>query len=236
MRGIQKHLLEIPTQEELRAQRDRADVAEAERILAAPTLSVSVDSPEEGFGETIEIGVDVTHHLTVTLAIFLASTVVMRLAQNEEAMHGIQEHLLDMATQEELRAMRDRADVAEIMAAPTVFVSVDSSKESFRETIKIGIDVTHYLPVTSAVFLASTVVMRLAKNGEAMRGIQEYLLEMPTQEELRALRDRADVVEAEGATLRATIRTMGVFKMSLHNRMRDKRHTHNEIERQLDLV
>nr|GEV53197.1 hypothetical protein [Tanacetum cinerariifolium] len=118
----------------------------------------------------------------------------------------------------------------------TVFVSVDSSKESFRETIKIGIDVTHYLPVTLAVFLASTVVMRLTKKGEAMRGIQEHLLEMPTQEELRALRDRADVVEVEGATLRATIRTMGVFKMSLRNRMRDKRHTRNEIECQLDLV
>nr|GFA81956.1 hypothetical protein [Tanacetum cinerariifolium] len=91
------------------------------------------------------------------------------------------------------------------MAAPTISFSVDSSEESFGETIEIGVDVTHHFPITSAVFLASTVVMRLAQNGEAMRGIQNHLLEMPTQEELRAQRDRADVAEAERATLRPTI-------------------------------
>ncbi|GKG45762.1 hypothetical protein Tco_0498208, partial [Tanacetum coccineum] len=62
------------------------------------------------------------------------------------------------------------------------------------------------------------------------------LLEMPTQEELRALRDRADVVEAEKATLRATSRSMRAVEMSLRNRMRDERQTHIEIEGQLVLV
>ncbi|GKA55298.1 hypothetical protein Tco_0754247 [Tanacetum coccineum] len=65
--------------------------------------------------------------------------------------------------------------------------------------------------------------MRLAQHREAIRGIQEHLLEMPTQEELRALRDRADVVKAERNTLRATIRTMGqsrrVFEERIQSRM-----------------
>ncbi|GKE85266.1 hypothetical protein Tco_1559008, partial [Tanacetum coccineum] len=54
-------------------------------------------------------------------------------------------------------------------------------------------------------------------------GIHDHLLEMPTQEELRALRDRADVVKAERNTLRATIRTMGqsrrVFEELTQSRM-----------------
>ncbi|GJY60336.1 hypothetical protein Tco_0460993 [Tanacetum coccineum] len=55
-------------------------------------------------------------------------------------------------------------------------------------------------------------------------------------EELRALRDRVDVAEAESASLRATIRTMGVVKTILHNRIRGERQTRIEIERQLASV
>nr|GEW11567.1 hypothetical protein [Tanacetum cinerariifolium] len=79
------------------------------------------------------------------------------------------------------------------------------------------------MPVTSVIFPASTVVMRLAQHGEAIPGIQEHLLEVPIQEELRALRDRVEVAEAEMATLCATIRSMGAVETSLRNRMRDKR-------------
>nr|GEW45206.1 hypothetical protein [Tanacetum cinerariifolium] len=46
------------------------------------------------------------------------------------------------------------------------------------------------MPITSAIFPASTVVMRLAQHEEAIPGIQKHLLEVPIQEELRALRDR----------------------------------------------
>ncbi|GJS57004.1 hypothetical protein Tco_0651788, partial [Tanacetum coccineum] len=46
--------------------------------------------------------------------------------------------------------------------------------------------------------------MRLAQHREAIWGIQEHLLEVPIQEELRALRDRVEVAEAKRATLRAT--------------------------------
>ncbi|GJU92281.1 hypothetical protein Tco_1304704 [Tanacetum coccineum] len=82
----------------------------------------------------------------------------------------------------------------------------DQSKESFGDTINIGVDVTHPMPVTSVIFPASTIVMRLAQHREAMWGIQEHLLEVPIQEELRALRDRVEVVKAKRATLRATVR------------------------------
>ncbi|GJV07976.1 hypothetical protein Tco_1345632 [Tanacetum coccineum] len=79
-------------------------------------------------------------------------------------------------------------------------------------------------------------MMRLDQHGEAIRGIQEHLLEVPIQEELRALRDRLDVAKAERASLRATVRTMGAFDMVLRNRMRDERQTRIEIECQLALV
>ncbi|GJX34577.1 hypothetical protein Tco_0246134 [Tanacetum coccineum] len=55
-------------------------------------------------------------------------------------------------------------------------------------------------------------------------------------EELRALRDRVDVAEAESASLRATIRTIGAVEMVLRNRMRDERQTRIEIELQLASV
>ncbi|GKG37667.1 hypothetical protein Tco_0456890, partial [Tanacetum coccineum] len=122
-----------------------------------------------------------------------------------------------------------------VMDALAVSVYADSSEESFEDTIKIGVDVTHHVPVTSAVFPAETVVIRLAEHGEAIQGIQEHLLEMLTQEELRALRDEEDISKAERATLRATIRTMGAVKMSLYNRIRDERQARIEIERKLAL-
>ncbi|GKD94836.1 hypothetical protein Tco_1374673, partial [Tanacetum coccineum] len=99
-----------------------------------------------------------------------------------------------------------------VMVAPTVSIYVDSSEESFKDTIDIRVDVTHPVPVASAVFPAATIV------------------------ELRALRDRIEIAEVEKATLRATIRTMGAVETSLRNRIRDERQTRIEIERQLALI
>nr|GEU73606.1 hypothetical protein [Tanacetum cinerariifolium] len=79
-------------------------------------------------------------------------------------------------------------------------------------------------------------MMRLDQHGKAIQDIHEHLLEVPIKEELRALRDRLDVVEAERATLRATVKTMGAVKMVLHYCMRDERQTRIEIERQLASV
>ncbi|GJX35995.1 hypothetical protein Tco_0247552, partial [Tanacetum coccineum] len=93
-----------------------------------------------------------------------------------------------------------------VMAAPTIPVSVDSFEGSSKDTIDIGVDVIHPVPVTSVVFPAATVVRTLARHGKVIRGIQERLLEMPTQrleeieEELMALRERANRAETEGVT------------------------------------
>ncbi|GJR90536.1 reverse transcriptase domain-containing protein [Tanacetum coccineum] len=59
--------------------------------MAAPTVSVSADSPEESFGDTIEIEMDVIHPVPVTAAFFPASTVVMRLAEHEEDIQDMAE-------------------------------------------------------------------------------------------------------------------------------------------------
>ncbi|GKC05265.1 hypothetical protein Tco_0996875 [Tanacetum coccineum] len=57
--------------------------------------------------------------------------------------------------------------------------------------------------------------MTLAQHGEAIWGIQEHFLEVPIQEELRDLRDKVDVAEAESASLRVMIRTMGAVETVL---------------------
>nr|GEZ29771.1 hypothetical protein [Tanacetum cinerariifolium] len=56
-----------------------------------------------------------------------------------------------------------------VMVALAISVSADSLEESFRDTIEIDVDVTHPVPVTLAVFSASTVMMRLDQHGVAIR-------------------------------------------------------------------
>nr|GEU53219.1 reverse transcriptase domain-containing protein [Tanacetum cinerariifolium] len=82
-----------------------------------------------------------------------------------------------------------------IVAAPTISVSADYPKE----------------------ILGIRLIL------EAIRGIHEHLVEAPIHEELRAMRDRVEIAEAERATLRAKIRTTGAVDMSLRNRMKDER-------------
>ncbi|GKA55067.1 hypothetical protein Tco_0754016 [Tanacetum coccineum] len=122
------------------------------------------------------------------------------------------------------------------MVAPTILVSTDSFERSFGDTIDIGVDVIHPLPVALVVFPVAIVMMTLAQHGEEIRGIQEHLLEVPIQEELRALRDRVYVSEVESDSMCATIRTMGTVEMVLRYCMRDERQTRIEIERQLASV
>ncbi|GJW76936.1 hypothetical protein Tco_0138618 [Tanacetum coccineum] len=122
------------------------------------------------------------------------------------------------------------------MDAPTILVYADSFEGSFRDTIDIGVDLIHPVPVAPVVLPAATVVMTLAQHGEAIQGIQEHLLEVPIQEKLRDMRDRVDIAEAESVSLRATIRMMRAVEMVLRNRVRDERQTRIEIERQLTSV
>ncbi|GJZ85920.1 putative ribonuclease H-like domain-containing protein [Tanacetum coccineum] len=69
------------------------------RVMAAPTVSISADSLEESFGDTIEIEMNVVYHVPITLTVFPISTVLMRLAEHREVIHGIQERLLEMPRQ-----------------------------------------------------------------------------------------------------------------------------------------
>ncbi|GJY10217.1 hypothetical protein Tco_0378402 [Tanacetum coccineum] len=119
------------------------------------------------------------------------------------------------------------------MVAPTIPVSAYSFEGSFGDTINIGVDVIHSVPVTSVVFPAATVVRTLPQHGEAIRGIQEHLLGVPIQEELTTLRFRVEVAEAENASMCATIRTMEAIETVTHNHERLAR---IEIEHQLALV
>ncbi|GJY79315.1 hypothetical protein Tco_0485116 [Tanacetum coccineum] len=120
-----------------------------------------------------------------------------------------------------------------VIATPTIPVVDDSSEGNFRDTVDIGVDVIYPVPVASVVFPATTVVMTLAQHGEAIRGIHEHLLGVPIQEVLTALRNRLDIIEAENASLCATIRTMKAVEMVTHNHERLAR---IEIERQLASV
>ncbi|GKB55231.1 hypothetical protein Tco_0905984 [Tanacetum coccineum] len=83
-------------------------------------------------------------------------------------------------------------------------VSTDSPKESFRDTIEIGVDVVHRVLVTPTVFPASTVRWEEIK------------------EDLRALRERADMAETERITLRARVRSLEVVETWLHGIVRDR--------------
>ncbi|GJV79796.1 hypothetical protein Tco_1515666 [Tanacetum coccineum] len=40
IRGIQEHFLEVPIQEEVRAQRDKADITEGERAILCTTIKM----------------------------------------------------------------------------------------------------------------------------------------------------------------------------------------------------
>ncbi|GJQ91834.1 hypothetical protein Tco_0002973 [Tanacetum coccineum] len=94
------------------------------------------------------------------------------------------------------------------MVAPTILVAIGSFDGNFEDTIDIGVDVIHPVPVASVAFPAATV------------------------EELTALRNRVDMVEAE-MLLCATIRTMEAIETVNYNHERLAR---IEIERQFASV
>ncbi|GJW02576.1 hypothetical protein Tco_1561432 [Tanacetum coccineum] len=78
------------------------------------------------------------------------------------------------------------------------------------DTIKIGVDVVHPEPNALAVFPVSTIVVKLVLHKEAIQGLHENLLEIPTQsleeieEELRVQRE-----EINETRLRNTVRDEG---------------------------
>nr|GFC66542.1 hypothetical protein [Tanacetum cinerariifolium] len=82
-------------------------------VMVTPTIPAPVDSSEGNFKDAIDIDMDVIHTVPVALVAFPAVIVVMILAKHEEAIRGIQEHLLGVSIQEELSALRFRVDVDE---------------------------------------------------------------------------------------------------------------------------
>ncbi|GKD38766.1 hypothetical protein Tco_1258973 [Tanacetum coccineum] len=82
------------------------------------------------------------------------------------------------------------------MAAPTIPISAE---ENLRDPIDIRMNIIHPEPVAVVAFPAATVVRTLSQHEEVIGGIQERLLEMPTQrweeieEELLTLREREQV-------------------------------------------
>ncbi|GJU75826.1 hypothetical protein Tco_1272896 [Tanacetum coccineum] len=116
--------------------------------------------------------------------------------------------------------------LVQVMAAPTIPVSAE---ENLRDPIDIRVDIIHPEPVAAIAFPAAIVVRTLARHGEVIGGIQERLLEMPTQmweeieEELLTLRKRANRAEIEGITLRARVRSLELIETWLHGIVRDER-------------
>ncbi|GJW42536.1 hypothetical protein Tco_0071335, partial [Tanacetum coccineum] len=78
-------------------------------VMATPTIPVST---EENLRDPIDIRVDIIHPEPVAIVAFPAATVVRTLAQHEEAIRGMQGHLLGVSIQEELTALRFRVDIA----------------------------------------------------------------------------------------------------------------------------
>ncbi|GJT32655.1 putative reverse transcriptase domain-containing protein [Tanacetum coccineum] len=116
------------------------------------------------------------------------------------------------------------------MAASTIPVSAE---ENLGDPIDIRVDIIHPEPVAAVAFPAAAIVRTQAQHGEAIRGIQEHLLGVPTQEEMTALRFRADIAEAENASLRARIKTTEAIEKITRNRERQAR---VKIEQQLAAV
>ncbi|GJX46729.1 hypothetical protein Tco_0271919 [Tanacetum coccineum] len=92
----------------------------------------------------------------------------------------------------------------QVMAASTIPVSAE---ENLGDPIDIRIDIIHPEPVAAVTFPAAAIMRTQAQHGEAIQGIQEHLLGVPVQEDLTALRFRADIAEAKNASLRARIKT-----------------------------
>ncbi|GJT30724.1 hypothetical protein Tco_0910999 [Tanacetum coccineum] len=99
------------------------------------------------------------------------------------------------------------------MTAPTIPISTDSFEESFGDTIDIGVDVIHPMPITLVVFPAATVVTTLAQHGE-----------------------RANWAETEEITLRSRVRSLKIVETWLHGLVKVEREARARIKRQLGLV
>ncbi|GKA33349.1 hypothetical protein Tco_0719716 [Tanacetum coccineum] len=94
------------------------------------------------------------------------------------------------------------------MDAPIFPTSVASSEESHDDTVDIGVDRVHPVPVAEVVFPAATVIATLDIHGGAIRGIYEHLQRVPVDEDVIALRFKVEIVESENTSLLGRIKTL----------------------------
>ncbi|GJS47039.1 hypothetical protein Tco_0597160 [Tanacetum coccineum] len=60
--------------------------------------------------------------------------------------------------------------LVQVIDAPTIPISADSSEGNFRDDIDIGLDVVHSVPVAADAFPAVTIVAILATENASLRG------------------------------------------------------------------
>ncbi|GKA21245.1 hypothetical protein Tco_0701234 [Tanacetum coccineum] len=119
------------------------------------------------------------------------------------------------------------------MDAPIFPTSVASSEESHDDTVDIGVDRVHPVPVAEVAFPAATVIATLDRHGGAIRGIYEHLQRVPVDEDVIALRFKVEIVESENTSLLGRIKTLEAINTL--TRDQEKR-TRRRMEQQLASV
>ncbi|GKB02350.1 hypothetical protein Tco_0830439 [Tanacetum coccineum] len=66
-------------------------------------------------------------------------------------------------------------------------------EESHDDTVDIGVDRVHPVPVAEVAFPAATVIATLDRHGGAIRGIYEHLQRVPVDEDVIALRFKVEI-------------------------------------------
>ncbi|GKF76852.1 hypothetical protein Tco_0229322, partial [Tanacetum coccineum] len=81
--------------------------------MDAPIFLTSVASSEESHDDTIDIGVDRVHPVTVVEVAFPVATVIATLDRHGGAIRGIYEHLQRVPVDEDVIALRFKVEIVE---------------------------------------------------------------------------------------------------------------------------
>ncbi|GJY61288.1 hypothetical protein Tco_0461945, partial [Tanacetum coccineum] len=130
------------------------------------------------------------------------------------------------------KALRCR-DTLEDMDAPIFPTSVASFEESHDDTVNIGVDRYHPVPVAEVAFPAATVITTLDRHGGAIRGIYKHLQRVPVDEDVIALRFKVEIVESENTSLLGRIKTLEAINTLTRNQ---EKRTRRRMEQQLASV
>ncbi|GJV77209.1 hypothetical protein Tco_1508793 [Tanacetum coccineum] len=131
------------------------------------------------------------------------------------------------------QVIRDEISYSVDMDAPIFPTSVASSEESHDDTVDIGVDRVHPVPVAEVAFPAATVIATLDRHRGAIRGIYERLQRVPVDEDVIALRFKVEIVESENTSLLGRIKTLEAI--NILTRDQEKR-TRRRMEHQLASV